>query len=120
MHKILVVEDDTTINQVICEFLKENHYEVTPVFDGAEALRIFEEKSYLSNKLIINIYIAINPGPVTKLIVVVGAMMSIIAMHIGKIPMNILLVIMDFIVCSLLFLINNIIDNTITEFIILL
>lgn len=46
MHKILVVEDDTTINQVICEFLKENHYEVTPVFDGAEALRIFEEKSF--------------------------------------------------------------------------
>lgn len=46
MHKILVVEDDTTINQVICEFLKENHYEVTPVFDGAEALREFEEKSF--------------------------------------------------------------------------
>ena len=46
MHKILVVEDDTTINQVICEFLKENHYEVTAVFDGAEALRIFEEKSF--------------------------------------------------------------------------
>lgn len=34
MHKILVVEDDTTINQVICEFLKENHYEVTPVLTG--------------------------------------------------------------------------------------
>ena len=35
MHKILVVEDDTTINQVICEFLKESNYAVTPVFDGA-------------------------------------------------------------------------------------
>ena len=26
MYKILVVEDDTTINQVICEFLKESNY----------------------------------------------------------------------------------------------
>lgn len=49
MHKILVVEDDTTINQVICEFLKENHYEVTPVFDGAEALREFEENRLTSS-----------------------------------------------------------------------
>lgn len=46
MHKILVVEDDTTINQVICEFLKESHYEVTPVFDGGEALKAFEEETF--------------------------------------------------------------------------
>ena len=37
MHKILVVEDDTTINQVICEFLKENHYEGNSGFDGCRS-----------------------------------------------------------------------------------
>ena len=46
MHKILVVEDDTTINQVICEFLKESQYEVRPVFDGGEALQAFEEEPF--------------------------------------------------------------------------
>ena len=46
MHKILVVEDDTTINQVICEFLKESNYAVTTVFDGGEALLQFEAESF--------------------------------------------------------------------------
>ena len=46
MHEILVVEDDTTINQVICEFLKESNYAVTPVFDGGEALLQFEAESF--------------------------------------------------------------------------
>ena len=46
MHKILVVEDDTTINQVIREFLKESNYAVTPVFDGGEALLQFEAESF--------------------------------------------------------------------------
>ena len=46
MHKILVVEDDTTINQVICEFLKESNYAVTPVFDGGGALLQFEAESF--------------------------------------------------------------------------
>ena len=46
MYKIWVVEDDTTINQVICEFLKESNYSVTPVYDGAEALRQFEEETF--------------------------------------------------------------------------
>lgn len=46
MHKILVVEDDTTINQVICEFLKESNYAVTPVFDGGKALLQFEAESF--------------------------------------------------------------------------
>lgn len=46
MQKILVVEDDTTINQVICEFLKESNYAVTPVFDGGEALLQFEAESF--------------------------------------------------------------------------
>lgn len=46
MYKILVVEDDTTINQVICEFLRESHYEVTPVFDGGDALLQFASETY--------------------------------------------------------------------------
>jgi len=46
MHKILVVEDDTTINQVICEFLKESQYEVRAVFDGGDALQAFEEEPF--------------------------------------------------------------------------
>ncbi|MBP2622503.1 response regulator transcription factor [Streptococcus oricebi] len=46
MYRILVVEDDTTINQVICEFLKESNYQVKPVFDGGEALRAFAEESF--------------------------------------------------------------------------
>ncbi|MBP2620388.1 response regulator transcription factor [Streptococcus panodentis] len=46
MHRILVVEDDSTINQVICEFLKESRYEVKPVFDGGEALQAFESESF--------------------------------------------------------------------------
>ncbi len=41
MYKILVVEDDVTINQVVCEFLKDQHYDVIPAFDGKEAFDIF-------------------------------------------------------------------------------
>ncbi|MGT2935825.1 response regulator transcription factor [Streptococcus castoreus] len=46
MVKILVVEDDETINQVVCEFLKANDYQADPVFDGHEALQKCEETSY--------------------------------------------------------------------------
>lgn len=46
MAKILVVEDDPMINQVVCEFLKESHYEVTAVFDGGEALKHFREQDF--------------------------------------------------------------------------
>ena len=38
MQKILVVEDDPVINQVIREFLSDHGYEVTSVFDGKAAL----------------------------------------------------------------------------------
>lgn len=46
MPKIMVVEDDNMINQVITEFLKENQYEVVSVFDGQEALDTFEKDSF--------------------------------------------------------------------------
>ncbi|MBF0778558.1 response regulator transcription factor [Streptococcus cuniculi] len=46
MYKILVVEDDATINQVICEFLKEHGYQVTSVMDGGEALERFAKDNF--------------------------------------------------------------------------
>ncbi|MGT2949784.1 DNA-binding response regulator [Streptococcus cuniculi] len=46
MYKILVVEDDVTINQVICEFLKEHGYQVTSVMDGGEALECFAKDNF--------------------------------------------------------------------------
>ncbi|MEY8461684.1 response regulator transcription factor [Streptococcus merionis] len=46
MYKILVVEDDETINQVICEFLKESHYQVDAAFDGKVALEKFYSNTY--------------------------------------------------------------------------
>lgn len=42
MVKILVVEDDEMINQVVTEFLIEKKYEVVSVKDGEEALEEFE------------------------------------------------------------------------------
>ena len=44
MQKILVVEDDPVINQVIREFLSDHGYEVTSVFDGKAALAQFKQQ----------------------------------------------------------------------------
>ena len=38
MYNILVVEDDSNTNQVICEFLKDSGYKVTPAYDGEIAI----------------------------------------------------------------------------------
>ncbi|MEW4353612.1 response regulator transcription factor [Streptococcus pneumoniae] len=46
MYKILVVEDDATINQVICEFLKEQNYDVVSVLDGSDALKSFQKEVF--------------------------------------------------------------------------
>ncbi|HES0635919.1 TPA: response regulator transcription factor [Streptococcus pyogenes] len=46
MFKILVVEDDDTISQVICEFLKANNYDPDCVFDGQAALDKWQTTSY--------------------------------------------------------------------------
>lgn len=43
MVKILVVEDDEMINQVITEFLREKNYEVISVKDGEDALKEFDD-----------------------------------------------------------------------------
>lgn len=46
MHKILVVEDEQVINQVITEFLSDRGYEVTSVFDGKVALEQFHQQQF--------------------------------------------------------------------------
>ena len=43
--KILLLEDDTTLNDTVTEFLEENGYEVVPVYDGFEAQdKLYETK----------------------------------------------------------------------------
>ncbi|HHO64965.1 MAG TPA: response regulator transcription factor [Epsilonproteobacteria bacterium] len=43
--KILLLEDDTTLNETVTEFLEENGYEVVPVYDGFEAQdKLYETK----------------------------------------------------------------------------
>jgi DNA-binding response OmpR family regulator len=42
MGKILLLEDDTNLNETVTEFLEENGYEVVSVYDGYEA----QEKLY--------------------------------------------------------------------------
>ena len=46
MEKILVVEDDLVINQVITEFLNENNYETVSVVNGEEAYEVFKNTSF--------------------------------------------------------------------------
>lgn len=46
MANIMVVEDDTVISQVVCEFLKEQGHSVLPVFDGKVALDTFYESQF--------------------------------------------------------------------------
>ena len=44
MFSILVVEDDTTLNRMICAKLKQAQYNVFPAFDGEEALSVMERE----------------------------------------------------------------------------
>lgn len=46
MYNILVIEDDSNTNQVICEFLKDSGYKVTPAYDGETAIDYFYAKRY--------------------------------------------------------------------------
>lgn len=41
-YKVLVVEDDLNINQVICEYLKDSYFIPIPAYDGKAALDIIE------------------------------------------------------------------------------
>lgn len=44
MYKILVVEDDKEINNLICEGLRNEQYEITQAFDGKEAIDKYVEE----------------------------------------------------------------------------
>ncbi|OZV10344.1 DNA-binding response regulator [Tissierella sp. P1] len=43
MATLLIVEDDKQTNEAICEYLKFAGHKVVPAYDGAEALRIFNQ-----------------------------------------------------------------------------
>ena len=44
MQNILIVEDDTDIQELLREFLKEAGYGVTAASDGIKAMELFYEK----------------------------------------------------------------------------
>lgn len=44
--KLLVVEDDRDTNEGICEYFKEAGYEVTPAYDGENALGLAKQNYY--------------------------------------------------------------------------
>ena len=44
--KILLLEDDLTLNETVTEFLEENNFDVTPVYDGEEASDIIYEQQF--------------------------------------------------------------------------
>lgn len=48
MNKILVIEDDKEINNLICEFLGENGYETISANDGITGLRKFANEKNIS------------------------------------------------------------------------
>lgn len=46
MEKILVIEDDSHINKMLCELLSQNGYLPTPAFSGTEGLLCFEHSAF--------------------------------------------------------------------------
>lgn len=46
MEKILIVEDDASIHDVIRELLKQNNYVITSAYSGTEALLLLERENF--------------------------------------------------------------------------
>ncbi|WP_409373801.1 response regulator transcription factor [Streptococcus suis] len=46
MAKILVLEDDLVINQVVCEFLRDSGHDVLPLFYGGQALEEIQKMEF--------------------------------------------------------------------------
>ena len=43
--KILLLEDDISLNDTLCEYLEDNSYEIVPVYDGLDAQeKLYEEQ----------------------------------------------------------------------------
>ena len=43
MATLLIVEDDKQTNETICEYLKSAGHKLIPAYDGASALRLFDQ-----------------------------------------------------------------------------
>ena len=46
MHSILIVEDDTSINELLKEALEKENYRCTQAFSGTEARMLLQTNSY--------------------------------------------------------------------------
>lgn len=46
MKKILLIDDDKRMNEIIKDYLESNDYQVTTAFDGLEGLRLIEKNQY--------------------------------------------------------------------------
>lgn len=44
--KLLIVEDDRDTSEGVCEYFEEAGYEVTPAYDGEQALKLVAQNSY--------------------------------------------------------------------------
>jgi len=44
MQKILIIEDETSLNQSLGEFLKEEGYEIVSAFDGEEGIEMAKKE----------------------------------------------------------------------------
>ena len=44
--KILLLEDDITLNETIVDYLEESNYEVTTLYDGQDAYETIYEKNF--------------------------------------------------------------------------
>ena len=46
MYKILIVEDDINISEMVTDYLSGEGYEVLPVYTGESAISALEQESY--------------------------------------------------------------------------
>lgn len=46
MKKILLVEDDKELNEIVCSYFKDNGFEVVGCFNGLEGLKLFEQTEF--------------------------------------------------------------------------
>lgn len=45
-HKVLIVEDEALMREVICDYFERDGYECTEAEDGAQAIELFEEQDF--------------------------------------------------------------------------
>ena len=61
MKRILIVEDDKEINKLLSEFLREQGFEITAVFDGREASKRLKEEYDL---ILMDLMLPYKPGEI--------------------------------------------------------